>query len=121
MIPISNDHRSNVGISPLIKVAVITICARWPDVVPDDPLLFALGPFVKRLVHDKKSQAVAQVEKFRRWWVVATTNRVAAARFEKFQSPLPYFNGDSRAKSARVVVQADTLHFHSLAVDRKTT
>jgi len=77
-------------------------------------------PFVEGLVHDQKTQPVAQIKKLGRGRVVRGANGIAAHVLQQVQPPDPHALGDRRAHRTAVVVQAHALELHWLVVEEKT-
>ena len=108
MIPVAEDHARDVPLPPFVEMDVVGVA------------LLDLGhaPFVEGLVHDQESQLVAEVEELRGGRIVAGADGVAAHRAERFQAALPDPLGHGRAHATAVVMQADAVELHVLAVDQ---
>src|SRR5271163_3917755 len=94
MVAITTHHRIDIALPPVFEVKMVVVG------------ILLLLPHVERFVDDHHSQAVADVQEYRRGWVVAAPNRVVAIRFEQLDTPLFSAINCRRAKRAVVMVDA---------------
>ena len=120
MIPVAADHVRDVGGRPLVKQLGVTGPARLPVVAAADPFVFGRREFVERLVLHQQAQPVAQVQQFRRGRIVAGADGVDADFLQQAQSPFQHLVRHRRAEAAGLVMDADALELHRLAVEKET-
>ena len=83
------------------------------------PFRLSLPPHIKRLVHHQQPHPITQIQQFRSRRIVRTSYGIHAHFLHYTKLPLCRRNIEGRAERAEVVVQAYTVDFHSLAVQRK--
>src|ERR1700733_5324966 len=114
MVTIAADHVSQINSGPLVKIAPVSILDKFSAVVPVQPFFLSAIPFIESLVHDEKSEPIAQIEKLRRRWIMARADRVASPFLEDAQPPLPDFNRNCRPQRTGVFVETNALDLHRL-------
>ena len=98
---------------------MITVGTGLADIMADDPLLFATGPFVERFIHHQKTHPVAKIEKLRRRGIVAAANRIATGLL-KHSAAFARLGSARRPPAPGIVVQANAFELHAPAVDRES-
>src|SRR5947209_739102 len=81
--------------------------------------IFAERPLIKKLVHDKKTHPICQVEKLRSRWIMRRSNGVDTELSEFVQPVFPHRQGHSRTESTAVVMQAGSFDLQVFAVKPK--
>ena len=108
MIAVAAEFRAPVLFVPVVEQQVIIV------------LRLAAFPAVERFVHHHHAQAVAQIEQFRRGRIVAGADGVAAHFLQDLNLPLQRAGVDGRAERAEVVMVANAVERHALAVQQKS-
>src|SRR3954471_19831930 len=95
MIAVAADSVAHIRVRPLTKIEMIV------------ERILGDGPAVEQFIHHDEAHPVAQVQKLRRGRIVSGANGISAELPERFEAALPGAQGNRRAESAGVRVQAD--------------
>ena len=107
MIAVAPHHVAHVALRPFVEVLAVAVRD------------FRNAPHVEGFVHDQQAQPVGELEQFGRGRVVAGADRVDARALHDLQLSLGGAPIDGGTQRAEVVVQADAMEFHALAVEQE--
>ena len=108
MILVALDHRREIAIRPVVEIQMIVVRALLDF------------PAIKGFIHDEEPHVVRQVEKFRRRRIMRCADRIDAHILHDLQLTRQCADIRNRAKAALVMMQADTMHLHWHAIQRKS-
>ena len=108
VVPVAADEAGYVPLRPFVEVVAVSVGS------------LVLLPLVEDLIHHQEAQFVAQVHEFRRVGIVRGPNGVAAHRLQDLQPPFPNPLRHRLSHRTAVVMQADAVQFHLLAVQQES-
>ena len=119
MVAVAAHHVGHVALNPFFEEVERAVVAGLAAVPALQPLALGELPLVAGLVHDEQAQLVAKVIDDGCLRIVAHADGVHANLLQLFQAVLPHLRRHDCAQHAGIVVQADALHLHPLAVEGK--
>src|SRR5258705_10983116 len=104
MISVTTNLRAQVLLVPIIKQKVVVV------------LLFASTPCIERFIHYHDAHAVTEFEQFRRWRIMAGTDRVYTHLLENLDLSFQCANIERRAERTKIVMITYALQIDVFAV-----
>ena len=108
MVAVPADQGAEIRLMPVGKEQVIVV-----------PLLAGL-PAIKRFVHHDHAQTVTHLQQFGRGRIMAGADGIAAHLLQNLNLPFQGPRADRRTQRPEVMMIADPIQRHALAVQQKT-
>src|SRR6266850_5046414 len=108
MIAVATNLRAQVLLMPIIKDQVIVV------------LLLSPAPGVECFIHHHHAHSIAKIKHLGRRLIMAGAQRIDAHLFHDFELTFQGSNVDCRSQRAKIMVIANSVEPHVLAVKKET-